>query len=188
MSNTATITITGVETKSGVSASGNAWTLYKVDGGGAKYSTFDAALGNLALASAGKTAEISFESTEKGNNLKTLTIVAQAAPPSVTPPPLASPIIPVVVPAQSWPESDGFKASNGDAPDWELIGLRKTRCALWAAILSNSSLNVAGADALAAFARELVIAAEKDIFERTGTSAPVTSPTFQDPDTDSIPF
>lgn len=171
------ITIAGVETKTGVK-NDRPWTLYKIAAAeGGRYSTFDAALGNLAQSNIGKTAEITFESTEKGTNLTTLSLITTP----ITSPPIANQ--PAAQPAQTWPESDTAKYDvGGSSPNWELIGLRKTRCALWAAVLSNASLNVAGAEALAAFARELVIAAERDIFDRTGTTATANG------DLDDIPF
>lgn len=159
--NTSTIVITDVETKEGTSAAGKPWKMFKlVDQGGNRYATFDGGLGQQAFAAKGQQVEISYEITDKGNNLKTLRVTGNvAAPAPAAAPPAAKP--------------------NGDT-DWDLIGLRKTRCALWAALLSGDSLHGMPATTAGAFAREVVIQAERDIFHRDPVSA--------DDSTDDIPF
>jgi hypothetical protein len=72
------------------------------------------------------------------------------------------------------------QSQNGDEPDWELIGLRKTRCALWAGLLDGlaPSLYAANKGEVGRLLEQsviLVAAAEKDIFER-------------EPGDDGIPF
>ena len=138
----ATITIDGVETKSGTSNSGKQWTLYKIkDTAGQRYSTFDHQLGRMAQENTGKTARVTYETTDKGNNLSGLIVTNDT--PTVTAPPA--------------------KTADGGA-DWDLIGLRKTRCALWAAFLDGGGRDTNEG-------RRLVMAAEADIFNREPITA-----------------
>lgn len=174
--NTATIKIKSVETKEGASQSGKPWRLFRVEdeATGTKFSTFDGALGQKAAGAVGQVAQISYETTEKGNDLKALTLGVQpAAQGPVSPPPEIT---------YTWPESDGLPARKSDGPDWDRIGLQKTRCALWAAVLGNADLKEIPATSVAVFARELVIAAEDDIFNRAA-GAPAAGV-----NTDDIPF
>ena len=132
----ATITLASVERKDGTSKAGKAYTKFTIHGqDGTKYATFDAGLAELARTNTGKTARVQFDSGQFGNDLKGIVVTND------TPVPQAPPA----------------KTPTGEA-DWDLIGLRKTRCALWAAaIQANHSI---------AEARALVMAAESDIFHR----------------------
>ena len=63
---------------------------------------------------------------------------------------------------------------GGEGPNWDEIGLRKTRCALWAAFLSGEAMaeiirrggDTPTTDMLIRIGTRLVAAAENDIFER----------------------
>ena len=133
----AEIVIESVEPKEGVSAQGKAWKLYRVKStAGVSFSTFDGTLGSTAFGAVGKRARIKYKTTEKGNDLVSL-VVDESSEPAVE------------------PVRD--RAPDGRA-DWDMIGLRKTRCALWAAAIA------AGLDS--GSAREIVLAAEVDIFHR----------------------
>lgn len=156
--NTATITVASIERKEGVAAStGKPWTMYRViSQEGGKYATFDAGLGQQAGAAVGRRANITYETTEKGDNLKSLVIDGSA-------------------PATVQPVQSTAKP-NGEA-NWDLIGLQKTRCALWAALFKGPILAGVPSDSAIVTAITLIRAAETYIF---------TSPAAQ-PD-DDIPF
>jgi hypothetical protein len=155
---TAPAVIESVEVKEGVSQkTQKPWKKYIVHTkGGVNYSTFDAQLGTLAYQLVGKPVTVAYEEGQYGRDLKGL-----AEDPSG------------VVPQEPAVRD---QTPNGD-PDWDLIGLRKTRCHLWGAWLQNPLAKEMGAQAAAAFGRELVLAAETDIYHR----APAH-------DTDDIPF
>lgn len=140
----ADIVIESVEPKEGVSAkTGKPWKLFRVNStAGAAFSTFDGTMGSAAFGAVGRRAHITYKTGERGNDLVTLT-VDDSSEPTVEP-----------VRAQT-------PAGN---PDWDMIGLHKTRCALWAAILP--AVIPLGTGDTIAVARELVIAAEVDIFHR----------------------
>ena len=119
---------------------GKTWTRYFVQSGNDKYKTFDGALFNAANAAVGHDAHVVYEQGQYGFDLKFLEVVQGST---------------YTEPVQAAPPA---KTADGDT-DWDLIGLRKTRCALWVAVLSNNTLHVNDA-------RQLVIAAEQDIFTR----------------------
>jgi hypothetical protein len=137
----ADIVIGAVEEKSGTSSSGRAWKLFKIAGAGTSFSTFDANLGSTARANQGRTAHITYKTTEKGNDLVTLVVDESSQAPV---------------------ELVRDRNENG-AADWDMIGLRKTRCALWVAAIG------AGMDSPTA--RLMVIDAEIDIFHRQPAEA-----------------
>ena len=134
---TADIQVESVETKSG-EKNGRTWKLWRVHAtDGTQYGTFDAALGSSAFGAAGRRAHITYKINDRdGRDLLSLEVDENSQP-------------------QAEPVRD--QTENG-APDWDMIGLRKTRCALWVAAIG------AGKDA--AQARSLVTAAEVDIFHR----------------------
>lgn len=133
----AEIVVDSVEPKEGVSASGKAWKLFRVKAAsGASFSTFDGTIGSAAFGAVGRRARIKYKTTEKGNDLVSF-VVDESSEPAVEPVRDRTP--------------DGVA-------DWDMIGLRKTRCALWVAAIG------AGLDAGAA--RQIVLAAEVDIFRR----------------------
>ena len=142
--NTSKIKITAVTRKEGVSQkSGKPWTKFTVHAeGDAKFATFDAALANTANGAVGKWATVTFETTEYGNDLTGLVVDENQPEPG--------------------PEPVRDRTPDGNA-DWDMIGLRKTRCALWAAAI--------GAGLGSAEARQLVLAAEVDIFHRAPAEA-----------------
>lgn len=158
--NTATITVQGIETKEGTSAAGKPWKLVRVKAAeGGVYATFDQGLGQQAGAAVGRRANITYETTEKGDNLKSL-VVDESAPAA----------LPAAVVAQK---------PNGDV-DWDRIGLHKTRCALWAALFSGGTLAGIPETAALVMGCALVAGAEADIFNRAPSQAP--------DDFDGIPF
>ena len=133
----AEIVIESVEPKEGVSSSGKPWKLYRVKStAGVAFSTFDGTLGSTAFGAVGKRAQIKYKTTEKGNDLVSLVVDPSSEP--------------AVAPVRD-------RDAEGKA-DWDMIGLRKTRCALWVAAIG------AGLDRGDALA--IVLAAEVDIFHR----------------------
>jgi hypothetical protein len=111
---TTTITVEEISTKEGVSAkTGKPWTKYALKAGGDYYGTFLRSVIEPAMGGEGKTFEIDYEVDGNFKNLKAVRSLsgeaaAQAAVSNTKP--------------------------NGET-DWDLIGLRKTRCALWAAYM-----------------------------------------------------
>jgi len=152
MAQTAVVTIQAVEPKDGISQkTGKPWRKFIVHTTLGDYSTFDAGLANIAFQAVGKSAEVTFDVTNFGNDLKSLvvgdnTFANQAEP-------------------HTAPASTDTQTPRGDKPDWELIGLHKTRCALWCAYLS------ANGEKSVEVGRRLVIAAEADIFRRGDSPA-----------------
>jgi hypothetical protein len=150
--NSATITVASIERKEGVAATtGKPWTMYRViaqEGG--KYATFDSGLGQQAGAAVGRRANITYETTEKGDNLKSL-VIDESAPP-------------VVQPVQSTAKP------NGEV-NWDLVGLHKTRCALWAALFSGNTLAGMPESQAITTGIGLVRGAEGDIFNRPAAGA-----------------
>lgn len=147
-----TITITAVERKEGVSQkTGKPWTKFLIHGDGSEYGTFDAALANVAFASVGKRANITWTpgTVEGRNDLQSL-IVDESSVPVVS------------------PVSD--RTPDGGA-DWDLIGLRKTRCALWAALFNGQTLAGMPLDSAITHGIALVRAAELDVFHRQPAQA-----------------
>ena len=143
--NSSLVTVQGVTAHPGVSKkTGNPYTRYEIETSGGSFSTFDSALETLARNSQGMTCAVTYEETQYGKDLK-----------SLTPDPTAPVAQPHVEPVRS-------VTPAGDT-DWDLIGLRKTRCALWVAAI--------GAGHSAQYAREIVLEAEVDIFHRQPASA-----------------
>ena len=142
--NSATVTIQSVDSKQGVSQkTGKPWTKYEIHTSGGTFGTFDAAAAEQARNAPGATVAVTYEENQYGRDLKTLMV-----DPSVPP---AAHVEPVRAQTQ-----------NG-ATDWDMIGLRKTRCALWVAAI-GAGLNTAEAHAA-------VLAAEVDIFHRPPANA-----------------
>lgn len=155
MSTEATIQVAGVESKP---IKNGESTVYKLkDQNGREYATFDAGLGNIALGFSGKAATILFTEKQKEKDGRTYTdyyldSIEEAKP--------DTPI------------------SNADVvtgnTDWDLIGLRKTRCALWVAFLQSplaakvtaEAATQPLADRLYGLGAQLVQKAETDIFTR----------------------
>jgi hypothetical protein len=163
---TATVLVESVDEKAG-ETNGKAWTKFSLkDANGEFYSTFDRAVGVEAQRLIGKRAEIEFEVNGKWKNLGGVKPVEESAISSRT--------------------------EQGDA-DWDLIGLRKTRCVLWEAVLpvamqagisawtkaaqgEYDSAQLAGF--VVRFGRTLRMIAEEDIF---------LAPPVEEPDS-WIPF
>jgi hypothetical protein len=154
MSTVSTITVEATTEKSGVSQkTGKPWKKYALkDANGEWYGTFENGVVHDAMK--GQKYEIEWE---QDGNFKNL---LRATPTSDSP--------------------VSSRLETGEA-DWDLIGLRKTRCALWAALLPDA-LTLAYTQWAAVqsdppgtldiknfvtrFCRELVISAEIDIFSR----------------------
>ena len=145
--NESTVTIQGVEAKPGVSKkTGNAYTKFDIQTSGGTFGTFDTALADQARAAVNRTVSVTYEENQYGKDLKSVNVDSSV--------PAAAPY---VEPVRS-------VTPSGDT-DWDMIGLRKTRCALWAALFSGA------ADITVEQARAFVIAAEVDIFHRPPASA-----------------
>ena len=157
--NSGTIVVGAVTRKEGVSKkTQKPWTKFTVhaESGGLTFDTFDGAMANIADQAVGKRAAVTWEPSDYGNNLESITVdpAADASAPFGSPMPDAK------------GEPQFTPAASKDDPDWDLIGLRKTRCALWAALFASGMLKgTASADA-ATYCTALVKAAEADIFER----------------------
>jgi len=108
VSDTATVLVESITEKHG-ETNGKAWTNYVLkDGNGNFYSTFDRATVAPILGADGKRALIEYEIKGKFKNLSKAELVQESSINGRTP--------------------------EGDA-DWDVIGLRKTRCVLWEALL-----------------------------------------------------
>lgn len=163
MSVPATITVQKVE--SGTTKGGSPiWKLS--DTAGKDYATFKPDIGNQAMQfGPGSVVQITFEEKQNGQyvNRTLFSIEAATAPQETQPIANATP--------------------TGET-DWDLIGLRKTRCALWAAYLASplaaslwqASANPDLANAIYNLGRKLVEYAEFDIFARA-TLNPGEDPT-----------
>lgn len=152
MSEHTTTVVADVNRKTG-ETNNKAWTRYSLkDDDGNWYSTFESGLISSDL----KGQRVSLE-WEQNGDFKTLLKVSPADD---------SPI--------------AARTPDGDA-DWDLIGLRKTRCALWSAYLPGAleqafqywasvQTDPPGtadiAHFLVRFGKQLVVAAEADIFQR----------------------
>ena len=148
---TATVTIAHVSSKEGAT-NGKPWRKWSVkDEGGNFYSTFDAGLGAQAEAHTGERAEILWKPSGDQGQFKDLLAVK----------PLNG----------AAPVSD--RKPEGTA-DWDLIGLRKTRCLLWAHFLGSPAaktiveLTTEGSKAEAVYrvGQRLIALAESDIYHR----------------------
>lgn len=129
-------------------------TIFKlIDANGVEYTTFKADIGNIAAGYAGKQASITY--TEKQNGQYTNRYLDSIEPVKVDP--------------------VAARAPDGVNADWDQIGLRKTRCALWAAYLRSPLAGhvaarvpegQAAAPAVFQAGRSLVEQAEWDIYVR----------------------
>lgn len=164
-----TVTLGQTERIEGTSKkTGNPFVKFVVHSDGGEFSTFDAALADKAFRAPGARATIEYETSKFGNDLKGL-VVDPASPvqaQTVAPTPQAAPAAPAPRP-------------NGD-PDWDLIGLRKTRCALWAGLFAGGTLAGMPETAALVMGVALVRGAEADIFNRDPAEAPG--------DFDAVPF
>jgi hypothetical protein len=151
---TTTAVIESVTSKEGAK-DGKPWRKFTVKTeDGTFYSTFKKEVAEAAHALEGQRAEITWKPSGNENQFKDIT-AAKAATNGGT--------------AEGIPTE---KTASGDV-DWDLIGLRKTRCLLWANYL-QSSLAVAAANKGGAapaqtvyqFGVELIRFAERDIFWR----------------------
>lgn len=150
-----TIKVAGVESKPIRNGESTVWKLK--DQNGREYATFDGAVGNVAMGFAGKAATIVFTEKQKEKDGRTFTDYYL----------------------------DSIEEAKADTPisnadvvtgntDWDLIGLRKTRCALWVAFLqSGLPAQIAStpgdqpaSDRIYAAGLVLVQKAETDIFNR----------------------
>ena len=135
---------------------GKDWVRYGIkDGNGEWYSTFSKEL--VAKLTEGQKARIQYETKPvNGRVMKNLVAVEELEP--------------------GVPESYSHQTPSGEA-DWDKVALGKTRCLLWAEYLSGQVaasvyLKAASADgidprdAVIRTGVMLVVAAEKDIFER----------------------
>lgn len=152
MSQITTVVVEDVSERSG-EKDGRKWTKYALkDGNGDWYGTFEK--GVVVEAMKGNKYEIEWE---QNGNFKNL---LRASP--VDDSPISS------------------RTDTGEA-DWDLIGLRKTRCALWAAYLTEALPQAFGlwvavqtdppgtldiTNFISRIGRELVLTAEIDIFNR----------------------
>lgn len=135
----ADIQVESVETKTG-EKNGRAWKKFIVHAkDGTNYSTFDPTLGTSAFGAGGRRARVEYKVTDFGRDLLSL-----------------------AVDENQDPEPVRDQTENGN-PDWDMIGLRKTRCNLWNAAIA------AGLDA--ARAKQMVLVAEVDIFHRAPAEA-----------------
>ena len=147
----AEITIGGVEKREGTSRkTGKPYTKYVVhdEKTGAEYSTFDATIGQRAFEHTGRRGRLDFKVTQFGNDIESLEVL-EPSPPGADPEPVSAQL------------SDG-------SPDWDLIGLHKTRCALWCAFFATLQPSTATAypEEIFRVGRRLVELAESDIFHR----------------------
>lgn len=146
---------------------GSKWSRWKIkDGNGRTFSTFDATFAGLLKQ--GARAAIEFEEKDLGGGRKVKNITG------------VQPVENGSVPAEY-----SHQKPDGEA-DWDKVAIGKTRCALWAAYLNgqlSAGIYVKASQAEGVDPREaviragvmLIIAAEKDVFERA-------------PGDDGIPF
>jgi hypothetical protein len=155
--NTATIKITAAERKEGVSKkTGNPYTKYIVHAeGGGQYDTFDAGLYTIAFGAVGQQATALYEVGQFGNDLKSLVVIEGES----------------IAVSQDFAPPTDRPAASSDGPDWDLIGLRKTRCALWAALFSGPLLQGLATPEAVTRGIAIVTAAESDTFHRAPAQA-----------------
>ena len=138
---------------------GRTWTRWTLkDANGNWYSTFQEEVIAPIRGHEGQRAEIVYESVPKNGRILRNLVSAKLADQATLDSTQAT-----YAPASPAP-------TNGQ-PDWDLIGLRKTRCALWAGTLTGVAGNMLALNKgdVGAFLRQavtMVAAAEKDIFER----------------------
>lgn len=148
-------TVEAVTSKEGAT-NGKAWKKFTVKTeDGTTYSTFDAAIAQTAHGLIGKPADVTWKPSGNEGQFKDLIMVAPAENPG--------------------PDASGIPSArdaNGEA-DWDVIGLRKTRCLLWAEFLGSplAAAIPAGesggrADAIYRVGTVLVELAERDIYWR----------------------
>ena len=112
-----TAVIDSVTSKEGTNRNGKPYTKWAIKSGDDWYSTFTRSVIEPAYALEGKPAVIEYEVDGNFKNLKSVKAAdGEAATQAVI----------------------QNKTANGDT-DWDLIGLRKTRCALWAAYLGGDA-------------------------------------------------
>jgi hypothetical protein len=158
-----TVTVESIDTKEGVGKTGKPYTKWAIKAGGDYYSTFQHNVIAPAMGGEGKTFEIDYEVDGNFKNLKAVrSLTGQAAA--------------QVAVSNTKP--------NGET-DWDLIGLRKTRCALWAAYIDGDvpraviatqdfgekPTPAALANAVYRGGVELIRLAERDIFHRDPAEA-----------------
>lgn len=156
MSEQTVATIEGVTSKEGAT-NGKPWRKYSVKtSDGTFYSTFDKALGEAAHGFVGQRAQIGWKAS--GSEGQYRDIISVAAAPSE--PGIDASAIPT-------------ERNEAGETNWDIIGLRKTRCLLWAEYLSSplaASItvpeSVSLADAIGRFGETLVTRAERDIYWR----------------------
>lgn len=165
-----TVTLGQTERIEGVSkTTQKPYTKFVVHSDGGEFATFDAALADKAFRAPGARATIEYETSKFGNDLKGL-VVDPASPvqaQTVAPTPAAA-AIPVT------------QVKSGDEPNWDEIGLRKTRCALWAGLFAGGTFAGMPETAALVMGVALVRGAEADIFCRAPAEAPG--------DFDAVPF
>jgi len=163
------IKIGAVTRKEGTSKkTGKPWTKYVIHSDAdATFETFDAGIAQKAHEHVGQRATVEFEVGQYGNDLKTLELSG------------ANGSFPVEqIPSEKTPDGD---------TDWDLIGLRKTRCLLWAHYLAAAAREIPAQSLVAADGTlldgiyktgvRLISCAERDIYHR----APAA-------DTEDVPF
>jgi hypothetical protein len=152
------ISVVEVGLQEGQRDDGSTWSRYKIkDGNGRTFSFFNNTEWAGLLKQGGK-ARIEFEEKDLGGGRKVKNITAVEAVNG------------------SVPETYSHQRPDGEA-DWDKVALGKTRCALWMHYLNGQTAasvylkasNADGVDPLDAVVRagvRLVVAAEKDTFER----------------------
>lgn len=159
-----TVVIQAVETK----PTANGGVLYRAKcSDNRTYSTFDAVTGAGLVALMGQMADINYDTkqTTKGDQTYTNYNVAQVRASTGQ----ASATAPLPTSSQPAPVAQAPSvASYTGEPDWDLIGLRKTRCALWVAYFSGGMPQTVVEDTIAR-GKLLVDAAEAHIY-RSGAA------------------
>ncbi len=150
MSDQTTAVIDTVTSKEGAT-NGKAWRKYSVKTeDGTFYSTFDKAIAEKAHGLLGKRALITWKASGSEGQFKDVVNVDEASGVAA-----ASDVLPAA-------------RSAGGTPDWDEIGLRKTRCLLWAEFIGSplaASLEQ-DFDKIYRFGTALIEMAERDIYWR----------------------
>jgi hypothetical protein len=163
LSQSATITVESVQPVEGVSKKTNKpWKKYVVhaSGTGVEFQTFDGTLAQSAYQLVGKRAQVLYDIGQYGNDLTDI---------------------------RETDAAEDFRAvADNGAPDWDLIGLQKVRCALWKELLGPTMVaaterwSAAHPDAgqgefarwVASFGSSLRMAAEADIYSNKRPAVP----------------
>lgn len=153
MSETTTAVIEKVTSKEGAT-NGKPWLKFGAKVEGVWYSTFDAAIGAQAQALEGDRAEITWKASGSEGQFRDLLGVK-------------------AVTGYQAAEIPQARTDNG-SPDWDEIGLRKTRCVLWgdflgsplAALIANEPGEKPTANRVFDFGQALIAFAEGDIYRR----------------------